>query len=208
MMSILLLFLMAFPITNGLPASPGITHIYRVDSQDASSTNKDQPMPCEFIISSPWMGHFNFSFTPNPPILGGFVKLVANVVPLKDIWLIRASGNGTLHGSEVTFRYDRTFCDFSSTYYWCPAKKGETIKLHVQTLLPTVSLLSFIHIEYNEKLIENNIDHLSRFTEHIHFEKTYKFDYFPKGTYSIALEMFIQDDEKILTLVVNNCTLN
>ncbi|XP_071843717.1 uncharacterized protein [Apostichopus japonicus] len=168
MMSILLLFLMAFPITNGLPASPGITHIYRVDSQDASSTNKDQPMTCEFIISSPWMGHFNFSFTPNPPKLGGFVKLVANVVPLKDIWLIRASGNGTLHGSEVTFRYDKTFCDFSSTYYWCPAKKGE----------------------------------------HIHFEKTYKFDYFPKGTYSVAAEMFIQDDEKILTLVVNNCTLN
>ncbi|XP_071843721.1 uncharacterized protein [Apostichopus japonicus] len=138
MMSILLLFLMAFPITNGLPASPGITHIYRVDSQDASSTNKDQPMTCEFIIS------------------------------IKDIWLIRASGNGTLHGSEVTFRYDKTFCDFSSTYYWCPAKKGE----------------------------------------HIHFEKTYKFDYFPKGTYSVAAEMFIQDDEKILTLVVNNCTLN
>ncbi|XP_071843720.1 uncharacterized protein [Apostichopus japonicus] len=167
MMSILLLFLMAFPITNGLPASPGITHIYRVDSQDASSTNKDQPMTCEFIISSPWMENFNFSLTPNPPKLGGLVKLVINMVYPKDVWSIRESLNATMQGSELTFKVDKTVCDFERRHDWCPAKKGD----------------------------------------HVHFEKLYNLTYLPKGIYSGAIEVFIQDDEKFVTIVVNNCTL-
>ncbi|XP_071843702.1 uncharacterized protein [Apostichopus japonicus] len=166
MMSILLLFLMAFPITNGLPASPVTSHLYRVDSHETSSTIKDQPMLCEYQISSPWMENSNLSFTPNPPKLGSLIKLVFNTVYPKDVLSIRLSLNATLQGSELTFKVDKTVCDFERRHDWCPAKKGD----------------------------------------HIHFEKLYNLTYLPKGTYSIAAEFFIQDDEKIITMVTNNCT--
>ncbi|XP_071843712.1 uncharacterized protein [Apostichopus japonicus] len=163
MMSVLLLFLMAFPMTNGLPASPVISHLYGVHSHETSSTIKDQPMPCEYQISGPWMENFNFSFTPNPPKVGSLIKLVINMVYPKDVWSIRVS----LQGSELPFKVDRTVCDLARRNDWCPAKKGD----------------------------------------HIHFEKLFNFTYLPRGTYSVAGELFIQDDEKILTLVMNNCTL-
>ncbi|XP_071843700.1 uncharacterized protein [Apostichopus japonicus] len=166
MMSILLLFLMAFPITNGLPASPVTSHLYRVHSHETSSTIKDQPMPCEYHISSPWMDHFNLSFTPNPPKVESLINIVINVVLPKDVWSIRVSANATLQGSELTFKLDRTVCDLARRHDWCPAKKGD----------------------------------------HIHFEKLFNLTYLPRGTYSIAAEVFIQDDEKIITMVTNNCT--
>ncbi|XP_071843698.1 uncharacterized protein [Apostichopus japonicus] len=167
MMSILLLFLMAFPITNGLPASPVISHVYGVHSHETSSTIKDQPMPCEYHISGPWMDHFNLSFTPNPPKVESLIKLVINLVLPKDVWSTRVSLNATLQGSELTFKLDRTVCDLARRHDWCPAKKGD----------------------------------------HIHIEKLFNCTYLPRGTYSVAGELFIQDDEKILTLVMNNCTL-
>ncbi|XP_071843718.1 uncharacterized protein [Apostichopus japonicus] len=166
MLSVLLLFLTAFPITKGLPASPVISHVYEVHNHETSSTIKDQPMPCEYQISSPWMENFNFSLTPNPPKLGGLVKLVINMVYPKDVWSIRESLNATMQGSELTFKVDKTVCDFERRHDWCPAKKGD----------------------------------------HVHFEKLYNLTYLPKGTYSIAAEVFIQDDEKIITMVTNNCT--